>query len=145
MQTGSRNSLSLLAALFLVTTVATTTSLAWSAGGHRIVALIAWEQMKQEDRERVVRILRAHPQFDRHFQPPDSLPSRDHDKWLFTQAAVWADIVRGDDDFHRSTWHYVNFPMFLSRDDESALRDGLQINLKSRPQADAILKQKGLT
>jgi hypothetical protein len=33
--------------------------------------------------------------------------------WMFHLAATWADQIRGNKDYDRQTWHYVDFPVFV--------------------------------
>ena len=40
-------------------------ALAWNAGGHRLVAHLAWQQLAPETRAEVARLLRAHPERER--------------------------------------------------------------------------------
>jgi hypothetical protein len=46
-------------------------------------------------------------------------------QWIFQHAATWPDIarnIRGDErKFDRPTWHYVNFPLFLDREQPLAV------------------------
>lgn len=69
---------------------------AWNGAGHRIVALIAWEQLSPPTRQRVSALLAAHP---------------DHPRWLekagkhgpaavFAEASTWADAIRHDERYH---------------------------------------------
>lgn len=71
-------------------------ALAWNGAGHRIVALIAWEQMSPATQQRVSTLLAAHP---------------DHPRWqekaggngaaaIFAEASTWADGIRHDDRYH---------------------------------------------
>lgn len=69
---------------------------AWNGAGHRIVALIAWEQMSPGTRQRVDSLLAAHP---------------DHVRWrekagnqgasaIFAEASTWADSIRQDERYY---------------------------------------------
>ena len=100
----------------------------WNSTGHRIVALIAWEQLDAQTRAKIVKILKRHERFDEDFE--DHMPERieisdqvTRDMWVFAHAATWADIVRGfsgedRDKYHHSSWHYINEPLFLSSNDK---------------------------
>lgn len=97
---------------------------AWNAGGHRLVASIAWTQLSAESRTFISEALAAHP---------------DHERWtekaktndplaIFAEASTWPDDIRHDPRFYdekRETptpplsglgdtaqhrrWHYVDF------------------------------------
>ena len=100
-------------------------ALAWADGGHKVIALLAWERMEPAQRQWVVRLLRQHPLWEEHFFKPmdeeigaladESIQQR----WLFAQASVWPDIIRGPRgakvnpwaQWHRPTWHYIDFPI----------------------------------
>jgi hypothetical protein len=103
---------------------------AWSEGGHRVIALIAYEKLNPEQRNLIIEILRHHPRFQEDFESamPTTLmqsPESDQHRWLFTQAAAWPDLVRNLPEpalslYHRPNWHYINLPVFL--DEPSALQ-----------------------
>ena len=93
---------------------------AWWDCGHRIAAIIAYRQLSAKQRERLVEILRAHPKFKQDFPTPKNLDQADHDRYLFTQASVWPDSIRGQRNFDRPTWHYINTPFYLRPTDTAA-------------------------
>ena len=100
----------------------------WNSTGHRMVALIAWEQLDAQTRAKVVMILERHERFDEDFKEHmmEKIEMSDQatrDMWIFAHAATWPDIVRGfsgedRDKYHHSSWHYINEPLFLSSDDK---------------------------
>ena len=100
----------------------------WNSTGHRMVALIAWEQLDAQTRAKVVKILKRHERFDEDFKDhmSEKIEMSDQvtrDMWIFAHAATWPDIVRGfsgedRDKYHHSSWHYINEPLFLSSNDK---------------------------
>jgi hypothetical protein len=100
---------------------------AWNAAGHRLSALIAWQQLDESTRSRISHVLTLHP---------------DHARWLtraknvkpelaaFLEASTWPDEIRSDKRFydagkdpptaplpgfpemarHRH-WHYIDRPI----------------------------------
>ena len=100
----------------------------WNSTGHRMVALIAWEQLDAQAQAKVVKILKKHERFDKDFEDhmSEKIEMSDQatrDMWIFAHAATWPDIVRrfsGEDrdKYHHSYWHYINEPVFLSCDDK---------------------------
>lgn len=113
---------------------------AWSEGGHRVIALITWENLSPEQRSRCLQILRHHPRFSEDFEGamPAMIaqsPVSEQSSWLFTQAAAWPDLARNLPEptqslYHRSTWHHINLPVFL--DETSMLQLKSQIKTNQR-------------
>jgi len=96
---------------------------AWNAAGHRLVAVIAWQQLSPPSREFIDSLLARHP---------------DHPAWIekarasagveiFAEASTWPDDIRNDPRFHdggrepatpplpgladtdrHKRWHYVD-------------------------------------
>lgn len=111
---------------------------AWSEGGHRVIALIAYEKLSPEQRTRALDILSHHPRFSEDFESamPATLrqsPESDRQRWLFTQAAAWPDVVRSFPEpllslYHRPTWHHVNLPVFLDEPSMIQLKPQIKAN-----------------
>lgn len=83
---------------------------AWNALGHKVVADIAWRQLDAQTRADIVRTLRRHPRFDDDFAKEGDAGD---DRWVFQQAAVWPDLARGQAEYDKPTWHYINHPQFI--------------------------------
>jgi hypothetical protein len=100
---------------------------AWWSGGHRVIANIAYDQLDQDSRAEIVRILRKHLRFAEEFasRMPDEIRNgnlADQDRWIFLQGSLWPDLIRGKSkDFDRPTWHYIDLPYFLNEEDREAL------------------------
>ena len=116
---------------------------AWSNAGHKIIASIAFRKLTAEKQQKVAVALARHPRYQEDFidKIPDEVEEDSRNEWLFQQAAIWPDMARGFrgealKEFHRPLWHYINVPHFLTEDDETALRDGLRVNLSFEPPAD---------
>ncbi len=128
---------------FLCTGILATTgpAAAWSFAGHRKIALIAYDRLPEAVRQRAAEILRRHKRFRQDFRMPSNIVSADaavQDRWIFMTAGTWPDIVRdltGEERlrYHHSHWHYINEPLFLSPDDEVALRSRDLTNLEKEP------------
>ena len=103
---------------YVLLAFAASPTFAWNGLGHKVIADIAWQEISEERRARIVAILRRHPRFDDDFakrMPADAV----EDRWIFQQAATWPDLARslpGDSRklYDQPTWHYVNFPLFIS-------------------------------
>lgn len=105
---------------------------AFSDGGHKVIAHIAWQLLSPQARQRVVETLVFHPRFGPDFtgKMPAAIvrgPVIDRAQWIMCQASVWPDIAR-DTPFDRPKWHYVNFPVFLGYPDQLALSHRLTVN-----------------
>jgi hypothetical protein len=128
--------------LFLFLTIATAAQ-AWSGGGHKTLASIAYERLPPAVRSKVAALLEHHPRYKEDFlseMPADlqSGPAADREHWLFCQAAIWPDKPRAydiatmgalRDQYHRGSWHYINTPIFLDQASKTALESKLDINL----------------
>ncbi|MBL8419926.1 MAG: S1/P1 nuclease [Dechloromonas sp.] len=96
---------------------------AWNAAGHRLVAVIAWQQLSPASRDFVAQALGRHPDHARWVGKARSAePAR-----IFAEAATWPDDIRNDPRFHddgendptsplpgfpdsarHKNWHYVD-------------------------------------
>ncbi|QKS27827.1 MAG: S1/P1 nuclease [Candidatus Accumulibacter similis] len=100
---------------------------AWNAAGHRLSAMIAWENLDDASRLAVTAILREHPDFDRWLARSKG---GDPGRGAFVEAATWPDDIRRDRRFYtagseeptpalpgfpdmerRLDWHYVDRPL----------------------------------
>lgn len=114
-----------------------TPALGWNNTGHRLVALVAWEQLPQTSRDKVVQTLRSHPRFSEDFVlPPDVAGAEGvtQDRWRFAHAATWPDQARGlkgaeRKAYHHGSWHWINVPFFLRDVDREELEADLPTNL----------------
>jgi len=118
-----RPTVALLLSLFLASP-----SWGWNATGHRVVAAIAYDHLTPKARARVDALLRAHPDYGT-LLPKSS--SNDEARDAFLAAAVWPDVIKGDNRFYDDTrenakptlllpgfptmarhtnWHYVDIP-----------------------------------
>lgn len=116
---------------------------AFSEGGHKVVASIAYRRLTPEQRQKVIAILEHHPRFQQDFRSKmpsaireGSLDSRQ--EWLFQQAAIWPDLAKRfptneKKRFSRPVWHYINRPVFLRPEDEEELGDSIDVNLNVEP------------
>ncbi len=117
------------------------TASAWTDAGHKIIAAIAWRQLRPNQRQDVLRLLSHHPRYEEDFlnQRPETLTDEDdRHEWLFLQAAVWPDMARGLPEsikplYHHSTWHYINKPLYLTAADEQRGAAELALNRNLTP------------
>jgi hypothetical protein len=83
---------------------------AWNARGHMVVARLAWRQLTDDQRAKVVAVLRKHPHYDEYLAA-DRPAGFTEEEWAFMRAATWSDWVRNNRDYDRPTWHYINYPV----------------------------------
>src|SRR5687767_6768339 len=93
----------------------------WGVGGHKVIALIAYERMNDEVRARAMALLERHPRYQEDFLRGMPAPIaqgnvRDRQRWLFAEAAIWPDKARDFQGelqaaYHHSSWHYINLPI----------------------------------
>ncbi|MCI0333635.1 MAG: S1/P1 nuclease [Planctomycetes bacterium] len=130
--------------------LATSAALAWNSSGHLIVGLIAYDEMNEATRGKVIDLLRAHPRFVDHFERfmPRAVQrgnDRETNEWLFAHAGTWPDIVRdargsvSREDvtrFNRPWWHFINRPIYLNDAERRNLEPHLRQNLRRDPPDD---------
>ena len=116
----------LLFLFFLVSTTNWQIIYAWNYSSHAIVAIIAYEWMDTESRNKVLDLIKHHPRYKEDFinAMPDTSKfwtQTEREQWIFAQIAFWPDIARGfkdelRDKYHHSTWHYINLGVFPNED-----------------------------
>ena len=101
----------------------------WWDGGHKAIALVAYERLSSAEREWVMRQMEAHPTKMELFEGPmrEELGQGDlspelRAKWFFGQASIWSDLIRNREGYpnstvinatyHHSGWHYTDLPVF---------------------------------
>ncbi len=80
------------------------------------IALSAYAALSPERQRELVALLRQHPRFSEDFaaQLPASVRNdADLARWIFAHAATWPDLARGQPQYERGSWHYVNLPLYL--------------------------------
>lgn len=90
-------------------------ALAWNRAGHMVTGAIAYGELQKNDPQalaRVVSILKEHPDFKKWSSQIDrnSDSTLNPDQVLFMLAACWPDDIRGNANFDRPEWHYINEP-----------------------------------
>lgn len=80
------------------------------------IASFAYDALPEQRREQLVALLRKHPRFEQDFLthlPANVRTPAEQARWIFAWAAVWPDLARGQPQFERGSWHYVNLPLTL--------------------------------
>ena len=100
---------------------------AWNGAGHRLVAAIAWDQLDDNSRAKLSRLLQAHPDYARWTR---RAKGTDVERIAFIESSTWPDDIRKDKRFHdvdrdqptalvpgfpdmerHRDWHFVNRPL----------------------------------
>ena len=90
---------------------------AWNAAGHRLTAMIAWQQMSPSAHEKIKAILAHHPDHGRWAEKAKSSDGAA----IFCEASTWPDDIRNDprfqdestattmpDNGRHKNWHFVD-------------------------------------
>lgn len=126
--------------LFLTLLSLSSAAQAWWDGGHKAIALIAYEHLTEDERAWVMRRLEAHPTREELFEQPmreelgvDAPDAITRARWYFAQAAIWSDLIRRDNGYpnakeinaahHKSTWHYTDLAVFPDPAARQAMMD----------------------
>jgi hypothetical protein len=65
---------------------------AWNAAGHRLVAVIAWQQLSPPAQKAIAEALSRHPDYERWAEKSHSTKGID----IFAEASTWPDDIRND-------------------------------------------------
>jgi hypothetical protein len=91
----------------LILCLCSSSASAWSEGGHNIIGCLAYQMLSDADKQIVVELLKAHPQYDLEFRAPAQVESSDDVRlWMAGRSGYWPDVARKYDEFNRPTWHY---------------------------------------
>lgn len=115
------------AAPFLLLFCVSTTAHAFNDLGHYLSAKLAYEQLTEAQRDAVHAALQNHPHYHEYLTAglPAQVTARE---WSFLRAAAWADWVRSHhrEQFHKSEWHYINYPYSLGQSVSGTLPEPLE-------------------
>ncbi len=77
-----------------------TSLFAWGPIGHMTVAYAAWQRLTPETKARVCALLKLNPDYASwDTQIPAGTSPEDHDRIIFISAAVWADDIKGEQQY----------------------------------------------
>lgn len=119
--------------LFLLLACLSFPAMAWNAAGHRLIGLIAWQQLSPASQQEISGLLTGHPDYANWRDKANS----DEPALIFAEAATWADVIRHDpryfdadretatapltgipDNARHRNWHYADY------DDQGKRRAG---------------------
>jgi hypothetical protein len=111
-----RKLLSVCFALLCLTSV-TSRCFAWIETGHKIVAMVAWEDLTPKTKAAVTELLKQHPRYEKDLlmDAPEGASADQLAQHAFAVAATWPDIIRNRSHpmntlFHHPAWHYIDIP-----------------------------------
>jgi len=92
-------------------------SFGWNSTGHKVVALLAWEDLTPKTRAAITALLKQHPRYDKDLLL-DAAPDETADqraRTAFATAATWPDMVRSRSNpmsftHNHPDWHYIDIP-----------------------------------
>jgi hypothetical protein len=89
----------------------------WINTGHKVVALIAWEDLTPKTRATITEILKQHPRYEKDLllDAPEGETPAEQARTAFATAATWPDMVRSQNNPMNAThnhpaWHYIDIP-----------------------------------
>ena len=93
-------------------------SYGWNATGHRMVAVIAWDNLDSNVQQQIIALLMQAPTNSclREMFPNDGRPLAERQRQFFIAAATWPDEIRPKSNndhrpctqYHRRDWHFVD-------------------------------------
>jgi hypothetical protein len=93
---------------------------AWIDTGHKVVAMIAWEDLTPKTRAAVTELLKQHPRYEKDLLQDATADESDDERALtaFSTAATWPDMVRSPANpmnhvANHPAWHYIDIPYVL--------------------------------
>jgi hypothetical protein len=93
---------------------------AWIDTGHKIVALIAWDELTPKAKAAITATLKQHPRYDKDLAAfaPDGASGEALDRHVFAVAATWPDLVRSQNNpmhtlYNHPAWHYIDIPFIV--------------------------------
>ena len=114
----------------------------WNDSGHRVIAAIAFEQMKPEARQAILDLLEQHPAaLDATFWAEHPLNGDDRALNLFLNASVFPDDARRPGPFKRfdiGRAHYVNYRIMVGERGEVEVLPPLQDLADDDPHGDVL-------
>ena len=80
---------------------------AWYAGGHHLIAVLAYDLLPAAEQQKIIELLRNHPRFEQDFRSPMPPGSAGRQNWWYIgRAGYWPDVALRYEAFNRPTWHY---------------------------------------
>lgn len=102
----------LFAGILLLTGLLTSSALAWSGGGHMLIAAEAYRSLTPEFKAQTFDTLKAHPDFVKWTNAYQTSDNMDLPAYVFMRCSTWPDeIRRKGNEWDHPNWHYMNYPL----------------------------------
>jgi hypothetical protein len=89
----------------------------WFDTGHKIIAMIAWEDLTPNTRSAVAELLKQHPRYEKDLLADlaEAATADEAGRHAFVVAATWPDMVRSQGHpmravYNHPQWHYIDIP-----------------------------------
>ncbi|MEI7801593.1 MAG: S1/P1 nuclease [Bacteroidota bacterium] len=115
----------------------TTNAFCWNAYGHRLVAVMAYNQLSGKKKKEMVAVLKKHPFITKWDEEYKNYKPVDYGAFLFMKASTYPDDIRksGNPNDH-PVWHYIDYKISADGKDEKAIMNpdenivkALQLNI----------------
>lgn len=92
------------------------TAYAWNRAGHMTCAALVYLELQQSNPDQLAKwitLLKSHPHYESRWRRQTETRSNrtEQELYLWMLAARWPDDIRNDAEFHRGSWHYINYPL----------------------------------
>lgn len=108
--------------VFIITFVIPVTGWAWTGTGHKVVALIVWDELTPTARSEAIKLLKQHPRYEADLLAglPAGSSASEADRYAFAVAATWPDLVKSPANpmhfvANHPQWHYIDLPYHPER------------------------------
>jgi hypothetical protein len=99
----------------------------WVGTGHKVIAMIVWDELTPTARGKAIEILKRHPRYEKDLLAELS-PGSDEasaERHAFANAATWPDTVRSQSHpmhfaANHPQWHYIDLPYHPENGAEAA-------------------------
>jgi hypothetical protein len=87
---------------------------AWNRAGHMVSGAFVHTLLERNNPQALAHwtaVLKRHPHYEsRWWEGVERAMPEDRDQSVWMLAARWPDDIRGDPDYDRPEWHYINYP-----------------------------------
>lgn len=103
--------------MFLLALSRPDTAWGWVGTGHKMVAMIVWDELTPAAKAKAIEILKQHPRYEKDLLaglPPGSDESATA-RHAFAVASIWPDLVKSQSNpmhfvANHPQWHYIDLP-----------------------------------
>src|SRR5438552_1140233 len=107
-----KNSVTWFSVMFALVSMTSSQSFAWIDTGHKIVAMIAWEDLTPKAKTTITELLKQHPRYEKDLLTglPNGASAEETARHAFLVASTWPDLVRSQSHpmraaYNHAPWH----------------------------------------